>query len=156
MAVDEVVRIREQLRHAMEGGAWHGPSVRELLEDMTAEEAAARPLPSVHSAWELVLHMAVWLEIVRLRVQGDPAEPTEAENFPAVSEPTEAAWADARARLRRAHDDLQSVLPSLTEEDLEGTVPGQRYRVAHMLHGTIQHTLYHAGQVAILKKAMRA
>jgi uncharacterized damage-inducible protein DinB len=155
MVVDEVARIRDQLRNAMEGGAWHGPAVFEILSDMSAEEAAARPLPAVHTPWELVLHVAAWLEIVRRRVEGDPAKPTEAENFPAMPEVTDAAWAEARDRLSRAHEDLQATLESLDEADLDRPVPGQRYDVAYMLHGAIQHTLYHAGQMAILKKASR-
>jgi uncharacterized damage-inducible protein DinB len=156
MAVDEVARLREQLRHAMEGGAWHGPSVREIIEDMTAEEAAARPLEGVHTPWELVLHMAAWLEIVRRRAGGDEAVPTEAENFPAVPEATEAAWAEARERLDRAHTDLQHMLETFGSDVLDRRVADKGYTVGFMLHGAIQHTLYHAGQVAILKKTMRA
>jgi uncharacterized damage-inducible protein DinB len=149
-------RIRDQLRNAMDGGAWHGPSLHEIIGDMTAKEAAGRPLASVHSAWELVLHVAAWLEIVRRRAEGDPARPTEAENFPAVPEVTEAAWTEARARLRRAHEELQAAIERLDEPDLDRPVAGQRYDVGFMLHGVIQHTLYHAGQVAILKKEIRA
>jgi uncharacterized damage-inducible protein DinB len=155
MVVDEVARIRDQLRNAIYGGAWHGPAVFEILSDMSAEAAAARPLSAVHTPWELVLHVAAWLEIVRRRVEEDPAKPTEAENFPAVPEVTDAAWAEARDRLSRAHEDLQATLESLDEADLDRPVPGQRYDVAYMLHGAIQHTLYHAGQIAILKKASR-
>ena len=33
-------------------------------------------------------------------------------------------------------------------------VPGKRYDFYHMLHGIAQHELYHAGQIAILKKAL--
>jgi hypothetical protein len=32
-------------------------------------------------------------------------------------------------------------------------VPGTEYSVYFMLHGVIQHDLYHAGQIALLKKA---
>ena len=40
--------------------AWHGPSLLELLEDVDAATAAAKPIPNVHSIWELLLHVAVW------------------------------------------------------------------------------------------------
>ena len=32
------------------------------------------------------------------------------------------------------------------------TVPGKDYPVAVMLHGTVQHYAYHAGQIALLKR----
>ena len=59
--------IADQLRRAFLRDAWHGPAVLELLADVDAETAAARPIPSVHSIWELVLHIAVW---DRMRVGG--------------------------------------------------------------------------------------
>ena len=65
----EVVRIGSQLKRAFEGGAWHGPSLRELLADVSAEQAAARPLPGAHSMWEIVLHIAAWQDFVTRAVE---------------------------------------------------------------------------------------
>jgi len=42
---------------------------------------------------------------------------------------------------------------ALSESRLRDRVPGKRYDFCHMLHGVAQHELYHAGQIAILKKA---
>src|SRR5262249_44325871 len=54
-AMSEVQRIEEQLKRAFEGEAWHGPSVRECLADVTAAQAAEHPIPAAHSIWEIVL-----------------------------------------------------------------------------------------------------
>src|ERR1035438_6262552 len=56
----EASRLADQLRRAFDGSAWHGPALLELLEDVDAATAAAKPLLKVHSIWELVLHIAVW------------------------------------------------------------------------------------------------
>src|SRR6266568_2240114 len=56
----EIERILDQLKRAFEGNAWHGPSVREALEGITAEQAHTRTLQNAHSIWELAHHMAVW------------------------------------------------------------------------------------------------
>ena len=56
----ETERIRDQLRRAFEGDAWHGPGVLELLENVTASQAAARPIAGAHSIWELVVHIQAW------------------------------------------------------------------------------------------------
>ncbi len=37
-------------------------------------------------------------------------------------------------------------------EDLGQTTEGQRLTVYQMLHGVVQHGLYHAGQIVMLKK----
>jgi hypothetical protein len=40
------------------------------------------------------------------------------------------------------------------DEFLEEIVPGREYDYYTMLHGILQHDLYHAGQISILKKAL--
>ena len=55
--MNEIRKIRSQIRRAFEGQAWHGPSVKELLADVTAEQAAAHPVAGAHSIWELALHI---------------------------------------------------------------------------------------------------
>jgi hypothetical protein len=52
----DIQRIEDQLRRSFAGNAWQGPAVRQLLADVTAEKAAARPLSNAHSIWEIVLH----------------------------------------------------------------------------------------------------
>ena len=58
--MSEIQRIEDRLRRAFEGRVWHGPAVRELLADVTAARAIARPLSTAHSLWEIVLRMATW------------------------------------------------------------------------------------------------
>ena len=45
----EPALIADQLRRTFEGDAWHGPALLELLQDVDAATAAAKPLPGVHS-----------------------------------------------------------------------------------------------------------
>ena len=145
--------IAEQLRRAFEGDAWHGPALLELLQDVEAATAAAKPLPDVHSIWELALHVAVWDAAGCRRLNGEKFQPEGLENFPLVPKPTDAAWRKAVAQVKRAHDDLVTMVAGLPESRLWERVPGKKYDFYFMLHGVVQHELYHAGQIAILKKA---
>jgi uncharacterized damage-inducible protein DinB len=148
----EIAFLADQLRRAFEGGAWHGPALLELLRDVDASTAAARPLPDVHSIWELVLHIAVWDDAAMRRLAGHEWEPTGTANFPLAPKPKEAAWRKAIARAKRTHDELVKKVEALPESRLRERVPGKRYNFYFMLHGVVQHELYHAGQIAILKK----
>jgi uncharacterized damage-inducible protein DinB len=145
--------IADQLRRAFEGGAWHGPAVLELLQDVDAATAAARPITDVHSIWELLLHIAVWDGAAMVRLSGKRCQPTGTDNFPPVTKPTGAAWRKAMAEAKRTHEKLVRMTAALPESRLRDRVPGKRYDFYHMLHGIAQHELYHAGQIAILKKA---
>jgi len=152
-ALSEASRIAKLLRHAFEGSAWHGPALLELLEGVDAATAAAKPFPKVHSIWELVLHIAVWDQAAMVRLRGEKTQPSGELNFPLVRKSTEAAWRKAVAETKRTHDALVKAVAALSASRLRDRVPGKRYDFYHMLHGIAQHELYHAGQIAILKKA---
>jgi uncharacterized damage-inducible protein DinB len=149
----EAARIADQLRRAFYGDAWHGPGLLELLEGVDAAVAAARPLQNVHNIWELVLHVAVWDRVACRRLRGEKCQPTGDADFPPVLNPTAGAWRKTVAEVKRTHDEFVKTVAALPDSRLQDRVPGKRYDFYHMLHGLAQHELYHAGQIAILKKA---
>jgi uncharacterized damage-inducible protein DinB len=149
----EGARIADQLRRAFYGSAWHGPALMELLDDIDAANAAAKPVPDVHSIWELVLRIAVWDDAGSRRLRGEKWQPTGLANFPPMAAPTATAWRKAVAATKRTHDALVKTVAALPDSRLGDRVPGKRYDFYHMLHGIAQHELYHSGQIAILKKA---
>jgi uncharacterized damage-inducible protein DinB len=151
----EPALIADQLRRAFEGDAWHGPALLELLQHLDAATAAARPLADVHSIWELVLHVSAWDGAAHRRLDGETVQLTGTANFPVIPKATQAAWREAVAHAQHTHDELVKMVAVLPESRLRERVPGKRYDFYFMLHGVAQHTLYHAGQIAILKKASR-
>jgi uncharacterized damage-inducible protein DinB len=145
-------RILNQLERAFEGEAWHGPSVLEALEGITWEKALAKPIPEAHSIWELVLHITAWEEIVRRRLEGEFPEVTDEMNFPRIQNPSAASWKAAQDELRAGHMRLRATAGRITDEMLD-LKPSEKTSSRYVqLHGIIQHDLYHAGQISILKK----
>jgi uncharacterized damage-inducible protein DinB len=151
----EAVRIADQLRRAFYGSAWHGPSVMELVKDIDARTAAAKPLDDVHCIWELLMHIEAWDRAGLIRLGGKKCQMKGSKNFPPVTTATDAAWREAVAKVKRTHDELVETVAGLPESRLRDQVPAKRYDFYHMLHGIAQHELYHAGQIAILKKATK-
>ena len=151
--MDEVRRLSDQLKRSYEGHAWHGPALRELLEGVSAAAAAARPIPGAHSIWELVLHVAAWEDAARRMIDGeDSGEMPEESNFPPVPPTSEKAWHETLGHLESVHRMLLEEVHDLTDEELMQTVPGRKYTFYFLLHGVVQHNLYHAGQITLLKK----
>lgn len=155
----EIGRIRDQFQRAFDGQAWHGPSVLSLLEGVTAEQAAAHAIPGAHSIWELTLHIAAWEDACRRRLEGDPAQLTDDENFPPVSDTSDGAWESAKAKLIDVHRRLLDVIATTDDSRLDQPIMDSAeipFSSAYVtLHGGVQHSLYHAGQIAILKKAIQ-
>ena len=154
--MSETHRINSQLKRAYQGEAWHGPSLRELLDGVTAAQAAARPIANAHSIWELVNHIIAWEQIVRQRLEGETLNEIPNEmNFPPVSDNGEDAWQATLRALEASNQALRNSIKQMGQAGdakLEETVPGMAYTNYFMLHGAIQHDLYHAGQIALLKK----
>ena len=148
----ETTRIQDQLQRALDGDAWHGPSLKAILAGVTAEKAAAKPRAHEHSIWELVLHIITWQRVPIRRLAGEAVEPAESENFPRVTDVSEAAWQQTLAGLDLVHYELRTAIGKLTDARLDDLVAGQKYSIYVMLHGVVQHNIYHAGQIALLKK----
>lgn len=150
--IDEISRIADQLKRAFEGDAWHGPAVLEVLEGVSARAAASKPVAGAHSIWELVLHIAAWDGAIRRRMEGQALQLSPEQDFPSVKDTSDAAWRGAVDSLKQNHSELIAALLAMPDYRLTATVPGKGYDFYHMLHGAVQHELYHAGQIALLKK----
>lgn len=158
----EIDRIIDELNREYEGEPWHGSPLTHILEGITAQQAATQPIVGAHSIFELVLHMIGWKNEVRRRLSGAPAGEPEEGDWPAVSDGSPAGWNAAIQRLRDSHDALladirafpEAKLAAPTNDPRETTGAGVSHYV--LLHGIVQHDVYHAGQIAILKKAFSA
>src|SRR5882672_702358 len=137
----EAKKLVDQLKPIYTGDAWHGSSFREIFSDISAAKAAEKPLPSAHSIWEIALHITAWESAVLRRTKADPANLTDAEDWPSVSDPTDAAWATTLEALESGHNRLLERISSLTDADLEKTAAGQSYSIHFMLQGVIHHDL---------------
>jgi uncharacterized damage-inducible protein DinB len=157
----ETKEIAELIERVMTGDPWHGASVRQVLEGLDAEHAARKPVAGAHSIWELVLHMTGWAREVTARLGGRAAQEPSAGDWPEPSEPTPPRWHAAQSDLFAAHSDLVTAVRRLDAGMLTRPVIDFRDNtlgtgLSHYvtLHGLIHHTVYHAGQIAVLRRAL--
>ena len=73
-------------------------------------------------------------------------------DWPAISDRSEAAWKQATEDLFKGAEELARAIEMLPDDKLQEIVPGREYNFYHLFHGIVQHSLYHAGQIAVLKK----
>jgi uncharacterized damage-inducible protein DinB len=148
--------LADQIRRAFDGEAWHGDSVLEILEGVNAETAAAHPIRGAHSIWELVLHIACWDDVTIQRASGNALMPRAEQNFPPVKDTSDAAWKEAVERLTKTHTQLIETVAAFPDDRLREQVPGKTgdfYDFYYLFSGIVQHELYHAGQIVLLKRA---
>lgn len=150
--MSELEFIIDQLKRAFDGEAWHGPALMEILDGVDAETAAAHPIHTGHSIWELVLHLAAWERVITQRIHGQKLTLSDDENFGHVRQTTDSAWSEALQTLRRNHAELIQATSALTEKRLNDPAPGKDHDIRFMLTGAVQHAAYHGGQIALLNR----
>jgi uncharacterized damage-inducible protein DinB len=152
--MSEINRILDQMDRAFSGEAWHGPDLMLLLKGVSAEDASKHPVPGAHSIWELVNHIAAWNTIVQQKSKGEPVNVTTELDWPPVWEVSEVSWKRSLATLAENGTRLRSYVKTVRDDQLDEKVQRENYSQYVLLHGSVQHDLYHAGQIAVLKKAL--
>jgi uncharacterized damage-inducible protein DinB len=165
----EAFRIADELRRAMNGDPWHGLPFSRVIEGVSARDAAEHPLPGAASIWEVLFHMTAWTrEVHRRLLGGDPAEPEEGDwptlDVQSPEATSDQAWQEALSALTAAHENLLLDLERFPDELLDRIVGspsrsrelGTGISVYVMLHGLVQHQVYHTAQIATLKRVLAA
>lgn len=150
----DALRIRRQLETAFSGPSWHGPSLRENLEGISAEMAGSKPFAATHSIWEIVNHLLAWQNEVAAGLDGKSYVTLSGDgDWPPVSDKRPAAWDATVRELAASHGRLCEKIAGLSDDRLRAKMEGKDWDQRTVLRGIASHSLYHAGQIGLLKKA---
>lgn len=145
----EIQHILSLLKSTFEKNAWYGPSVKEVLSDITPDLAAHR-MNNTHTIIELVAHMTAWRIFTVKKLEGDVDYKVSKElNFP-----TPLNWETALSGLNESQAKLIGAIQQFDSSLLHHPVPNSSYAYTFftLLHGIIQHDIYHAAQIRLIKK----
>jgi uncharacterized damage-inducible protein DinB len=151
--MSESKRLANQFEKALEGEAWHGPSWREVLQGVTAKDALRRPVSDAHSIGEIVLHVTMWHQAANQRLQGETPQVTPEQDWPVAHFASDQEWFAATQRLFETGKILADAIGAFPEARLQEKRPKLDGTWFELAIGMLQHDLYHAGQVGLLKKA---
>ena len=149
-----------EIHCSVHGAAWHGPSLLESLEDVDAAEAAQHPVRGAHSILEIGLHALGWIEEVGRRLKSGQPDLPERGDWPTGRKTSGSAWEELPGLITEAVARLETDLAAFPPERLDEVIgslnPAMGTGVTYgaMLHGLAQHSVYHAGQIMILKRAL--
>ena len=133
-----------------------GPSAAGSLCNVSSDQALWKPEGMKHCVWELALHIAYWEYAVRRVLENGPKGgfPRTPSNWPAIPEnPSEDAWKADRKLVKQERDALISVVTCFDAGQLnEQASRNSQYSYSQILIGIAQHSTYHTGQIALLKR----
>jgi uncharacterized damage-inducible protein DinB len=142
-------RLLEHLNRAWGGEAWYGPALRDLLEGVSEAQAKQKPVGGGHSIMELAAHIGTWMDAVAHRIATTEKVLTTVEDWPA--HPT---WTATLEELEHAQSRLVDAVARLSTDQLDQIVPGKKHSIYDDVLGVIEHNVYHAGQIAQLRRAL--
>jgi hypothetical protein len=149
--MSEIARIAQLLEETFEGTPYYGRSVLGTLEPVTADIAIRKPTWSAHSIWELVTHLTAELNYARTVIDGTAERWIDGQTtWPTITDTGEAAWRQAIQDLTHANRELVRIVRQLDDAILDKNAIRVQSSFYVMLHGTLQHNVYHAGQISLL------
>jgi uncharacterized damage-inducible protein DinB len=151
--MSDATTISAMMKSTVTGPAWHGPSVMELLEGVTAEQALKHPLEECHSIWEIMFHLNEWQEYALDTIQGKKNNLKEGKDWPKPpADADESRWEMTMRRFEGCSREIREYIMHIDEARMHEMVPGKEFNLKVLLHGIIEHNIYHGGQLAILRK----
>lgn len=146
----ELSRIIKMLQNTYNGAAWHGASIMEIINNIDAE-LAFRPTKKIHRISELVQHITAWRIFAIKRLEGDKVyEVSQNDNWKTFQHQDSSTWESIKAELELSQQTLVHALSNVNDELLTEEVHGKAYDFYTLIHGVIQHDLYHLGEIALL------
>lgn len=134
---------------AFDKRSWHGTTLLGAVRGVSGADAARR-LHGRKSVWEQVLHAAYWKQRVLNKLTGPSRFPRKGSNWPDLPpSSSEEAWRADVELLRDLHRRLRAAVAALGGAPLD-------CKLAWLIQGAAAHDLYHAGQIKLLLRMLRA
>ncbi len=150
------VQIAKHLRDIHFGGNWTVSNLKGTLSDVTWQQAVTK-VYSFNTIATLVYHTNYFVSAVTRVLQGGPLDAHDKFSF---DHPPIQCQADWEAMLHKTWADaetfaslIEQLSPDKLGENFEDEKYGSYYR---NLHGIIEHTHYHLGQIVLIKKIIQA
>jgi len=152
----ETQSIITNLENTLTGEPWFGRAVYKLLEEIDESKVFNNPKDTEHSLIELLWHMNTWAEFILANLENKSLEElkTIEENDWRTIDPQKHSWKKGIEELKSIHKKIAEILSEKEDGFLKEIVPNRKFNFRFMLNGLIQHNIYHAGQVAYLKKLL--
>lgn len=154
----EVQSIIADLGNTLDGAPWFGRPVYALLREVDDSIAFKRPVTGSHSLIDLLYHMLTWSQFSLDRLSKAKIDDMNAFDKTDWREidPEIHNWDEGLAELIATHQQIIAILQTKDDAFLNEPVEYRSYDFRYLLKGLVQHNIYHAGQVAFLKKLLAA
>jgi uncharacterized damage-inducible protein DinB len=152
----EMLSITEQLKDAYSGDPWFGRSVNAILSEIDETTVFEKP-NGQHSILELLWHMITWKEFVLSRLRHKNEQTLahfEKLDWRELDHSDKKLWKEGLRQFAQLQIELVDIIKEKKDDLLSQKVGERNYDFRKLLHGIIEHDIYHLGQIAYIKKLL--
>jgi len=134
------------------GGNWTASNVKDTISSITLKDAKQK-IGNCNTIAHLVFHINYYVEGVLPVFDGGQLSIKDKFSYDVPNFEDEAAWEAFKTRVLSNAKQLSDKIKGLKEDTIFATFADEKYGTYYTnIHGIIEHTHYHLGQIALLKK----
>ncbi len=149
-------QIAKHFRDVYFGGNWTSVNLKDTLADVSWEEATTK-LHNLNTIASLVFHINYYVNPVLKVLQGEALVANDKFSFDFPMITSESDWQKLEAKVFLDVELFAAEIEKLDETKLFEDFADQKYGSYYKnLHGIIEHTHYHLGQISLIKKILKS
>ncbi len=147
-------QIAKHFRDVHFGGNWTSVNLKDTLADISWQQAVTK-VHNLNTIAVLVFHVNYYVSAMLKVLQGTPLKAHDKYSFDLPPLTSEAAWEELVAKTLTEAEQMAVLIEQLDDEQLGKDFADAKYGSYHRnLLGVTEHTHYHLGQIAVIKKML--
>lgn len=147
--------VSKHFREVFFGGNWTSVNLQNTLEDISWQQAVMQ-VKGCNSIAVLVYHIHYYVKTVKEVLEGKPLNASDKYSFDLPPVHSQADWDALLQKVWAAARDVTALVEKLPDEQMPTLFAGEKYGTWYRnIHGIIEHTHYHLGQITLLKKMVQ-
>lgn len=147
-------QIAKHLREIYFGGNWTSVNLKDTLADVSWQQATT-PVYSFNSIATLVYHINYYISAVLKVLEGGPLDASDKYSFSHPPIHSKNDWEKLLGNTWADAEKFAQLIEQLPESRLNENLAGEKYgNYYRNLHGIIEHSHYHLGQIVLIKKIL--
>jgi hypothetical protein len=148
-------QIAKHFKDVYFGGNWTSVNLKDILEDVSWDEAITK-LHNLNTIAALVFHINYYINPVLKVLQGEALIASDKFSFDLPPITSENDWQKLMTKVFTEAELIVAEIEKLDEAKLFDNFTDPKYgNYYRNLHGIIEHTHYHLGQICLIKKIVK-
>jgi len=149
-------QIAKHFREVHFGGNWTWVNLKDTLDGITWQQATTK-VHTFNTIAVLLFHTNYYVNAVLQVLQGKPLDSHDKYSFDHPPITSQADWDNMVNKALTEAEQFATLVEQLPEEKLWENIAEEKHgNYYRNIHGIIEHTHYHLGQMVLIKKILHA